>query len=150
MPNIAAVLREEIARVCRREMRKEMNKLRKDVVWLKKNNADLKKRVGDLERENRLVKTQVKRQTDVSIPSREDLQKMRVTGNMVRKLREKLDLTQQQLGMLMGVSGQSVYQMERREGSLRLRDKTRAALQRVRQMGKREAARQVEELMAAK
>lgn len=148
MANFASAMKEEIARIARREQRKELGKLRKDVVWLKKNNADLKKRITELERQQRLVKTQVKRQVDVSIPSQEELQKMRVTGKMIRRLREKLDLTQQDMGTLLGVSGQSVYQMERREGTLRLRDKTRVALQRVRQMGKREAAKELEELSA--
>jgi DNA-binding XRE family transcriptional regulator len=65
---------------------------------------------------------------------------------MVRSLRGRLGLSQSDLAVLLGVTGQSVYQWERKGGSLKLREKTKTALQRARQMGKREARAELKKL----
>ena len=146
MPNIAKALKDEIARVSRRELKKEFARIKQDTVWLKKAIADFKRRIVALERENRLLKTKSSRLEKVSTPEPEELQKMRVTGKMVRSLRKRLGITQAELASLLGVTGQSVYQWERRDDKLRLRENTKVALQRLRQMGKREVLAELEKL----
>jgi DNA-binding transcriptional regulator YiaG len=146
MANVLQALKEEIGRVAKRELKKDVVRLRQDSIWLKKNVADLKRRVVVLERENRLLRAKSTRLEKETTPAAEDLQKMRVTGKMIRSLRSRLGISQVELGQLLGVSGQSVYQWERKDGRLRLRETTKTALQRIRQMGKREVQAEVEKL----
>jgi len=139
MANIAQVLKEEIARISRKEAKKLLEKLQKDNARLKHDTADLKRRVAVLERTNKkLVKTaEINKQNDA--PSEDEIQRLRPTGAMIRRLRDKLNLTQGDIGILLGVTGQSVYQWERKGGRLRLRQTTLAAFANVRKMGRREA-----------
>lgn len=149
MANIGQVLKEEIARIAKKEVKTGTALLRKDTIRLKKDVADLKRRLTGLERDNRLLMKQAakaKAIEETEKPSSKELHRMRVTGSMIIKLREKLGLTQNTLGKLLGISGQSVYQYETVEGNLRLRDKTKAALSLVRQMGKRDAQIKLEEM----
>lgn len=146
MPNITQVLKEEIARVSRKELKQDLLRLKQDTVWLKKSLADFKRRIVALERQNRLLKAKSSRLEKVSTPEPKKLRKMRATGKMIRSLRDKLGLTQAELAKMLEVSGQSVYQWERKEGRLRLRENAKSALQRVRQMGKREVRAELEKL----
>jgi DNA-binding transcriptional regulator YiaG len=138
MPNVQQVLREEISRLARKEARNEMASLKKDNARLKRDVAQLKRDIDELQRDNRVLRQTLKRLDDAQVPEQEDLEKMRITGKMVRKLRDRLKITQAELASLMDVSAQSVYQWERKDGSIRMRMPTRAALQRVRNMGVRE------------
>jgi DNA-binding transcriptional regulator YiaG len=146
MANVLQALKEEIGRVAKRELKKDMVRIRQDTIWLKKNVADLKRRVVVLERENRLLRAKSTRLEKETAPAAENLEKMRVTGKMIRSLRKRLGIAQVELGQLLGVSGQSVYQWERKDDRLRLRETTKTALQRVRQMGKREVQAELEKL----
>ncbi len=149
MANIAQVLKEEVSRIAKKEIKANTAVLKRDCIRLKKDVADLKRRLAAVERDNKLLMKQtakVKAVVETSTTTSEDLKKIRVTGAMIIKLREKLGLTQNALGQLLGVSGQSVYQYETVEGKLNLRDKTKAALAQVRQMGKREAQKALEDM----
>ena len=146
MPNIAQVLKEEIARIARKQIKQETLKLQRDSIWLKKSIASLKRQITSLERGNRLLCSEVSRQRTGSIPRSDELKKMRVTGAMIRSLRTRLKISQANLAKLIGVSGQSVYQWERKKGGLRLRQETKVALHRIRKMGVREARVELEKL----
>ncbi|MCE5327945.1 MAG: helix-turn-helix domain-containing protein [Planctomycetaceae bacterium] len=140
MPNIMKVLKEEITRLARKEMKAGVVPLQKENARLKRVAASLKRRVSALERQSRILNRHVA--TSPAAKGSVDektLDRMRVTGKMMSRLREKLGLTQAMFGKLMGVSGQQVYQYERKSGSLRLRKETRAMLAKVRRMGKRDA-----------
>ena len=144
MPNIAQALREEITRLAAKQVRAGTSSMKKDNARLKRDVADLKRRVATLEREKRFLTKQVARTSEVVAPPAEKLQKMRVTGKTMAGLRKRLGLTQDEMGKLLGVSGQQVHQYERKPGSLRLRETTKVALAKVRPMGKREARRALE------
>ncbi|MCK5114859.1 MAG: hypothetical protein KAR11_08880 [Phycisphaerae bacterium] len=139
MANIAQVLKEEIARISRKEAKKLTQKLQKDNARLKRDVADLKRRVADLERMNKKLVKVTEADSKIAAPSEEEVQKLRPTGAMIGRLRDKLNLTQGDLGILLEVTGQSVYQWERKGGKLRLRDAALANLAKVRKMGRREA-----------
>lgn len=145
MPNIQQVLREEIRRLARKEARDEVASVKKDTVRLKRDVAQLKRDIEELQRDNRVLRQTLKRLTDAQVPEQDELQNMRITGKMIRKLRDRLKLTQAELAQLMNVSPQSVYQWERKDGTIRMRMVTRVALQRVRQMGVREARAELDE-----
>lgn len=147
MPNFAVTFKEEVQRLARRELRDTAVKLQKDIAWLKRSVADHKRRIVSLERENRaLVREASSRRKTTAKASPDELTKARITAKMVRGLREKLGLTQGELASLLGVSAQSVYQWEHKEGRLTLRGPTTAAIVEARKLGVRDARRRLDAL----
>lgn len=144
MPNIAKVLKEEIRRISRSEIKAETASLRKDNARLKRDVAALKRETTKLQKNIELLRSEFSRTAETVIPDQEELRKMRITGKMIKKLRDRLKLTQTEFGQLMGVSGQSVYQWEHKDGAIRLRDTTRVALQRVRQLSPAQAREELD------
>ncbi|MFT5125274.1 MAG: DNA-binding transcriptional regulator YiaG [Kiritimatiellia bacterium] len=143
MPNVQTVLKEEISRVARKEIKLAMGKLKDDNAALKKSVSALKLKVAALERENKKVSKAVSRvKSGSGAPVKEDNRQGRfwVTGKGIRSMRRKLGLTQVELAKLLGVSGQAVYQWETQDGTLKVRSKTKEALLRARLLtGSREA-----------
>ncbi|MCZ6688314.1 MAG: hypothetical protein O7H41_01800, partial [Planctomycetota bacterium] len=79
MPNIAAVLREEIVRLARKEVRATVGPLKKRVAELTRSNAALKKTVPALEREvARLSKEAEARQIQVIRAGAKELEGVRI------------------------------------------------------------------------
>jgi len=76
-----------------------------------------------------------------------DVDKARITAKMIRSIRAKLNLSQAELAALLGVSGQSVYQWEHKEGRLRFHGSTRVAIETLRKMNWKEAQKQLEEVI---
>jgi DNA-binding transcriptional regulator YiaG len=144
MSNIAQVLKSEIVRLSRKEVKSAVHPLRSSTFLLRKIVADLKKRIGALESENkRLSAIAQKEQARVSPDIAE---KVRISSRGVRILRTKLGLSQDSFAKLLGVSSQAVYSMEHKQGRLRLRQGTLSSLISLRGIGKREAKRKLEEL----
>jgi DNA-binding transcriptional regulator YiaG len=148
MANMAKVLREEIQRVARRQVRTELGPIRRDSVRLKKSVAELRRQIAALNRTSREI---VKKVTPVMVAretedATQNASKLRPTSKSLKRLRARLGLTQTQFGELLGVSGQAVVQWASREGRVRMRTTTLAALARIQNVGKREAWRRLEEM----
>jgi DNA-binding transcriptional regulator YiaG len=141
MPNLSQVIKSEIARISRREIKTAVNPIKSSVVVLKKTAADLKKRMAALESDaKRLLAFQseilAERKSTVAAASEG---KARITSKGIRTLRRKLGLSQDGFAKLLGVSSQAVYIMEHKEGRVSLRSATLANLLSIRGIGKREA-----------
>jgi DNA-binding transcriptional regulator YiaG len=143
------MLKAEITRISRKETKASVKPLRSASFLLKRNVAALKKRIAVLESGNkRLVALQndlQEKKTEAQIAGTQD-NKVRISSKSVRALRLKLGLSQDSFATLLGVSGQAVYVMERKGGRLRLRTSTMGKLLSLRGIGKREAARRLEEI----
>lgn len=151
MPNVAQVLKEEIQRLARKEIREATASLRKDNVALKRVAADHKRRLTALERENRkLVAEAEKRRQQDAVTTEDEVEKARVSAKMVRAVRARLSLSQAELGELVGVNKQTVYMWEHKEGRLSFRGDAKAALVAVRKLSQEEAQQQLEALQAEK
>jgi DNA-binding transcriptional regulator YiaG len=151
MPNLSQILKAEIARISRKEVRASVNPLRSANFLLKRTVAALKKKVAVLESGSKrleAIQNVLQEKTDESTVAQGADAKIRVTSRTIKALRNKLGLSQDSFALLLGVSGQSVYVMERKGGRLRLRSATLAKLLALRGIGKREAARRVEEMGA--
>ena len=100
--------------------------------------ADLKRRMAVLEKECRRLGGLLAK---VPQPQAEPVagQKARITGKGMRSLRRKLGLTREQFAKLVGITASGVYLWEKKNGPLRLREATRAAILAVRLLGTREA-----------
>ena len=141
MPNIAKVLKEEIARIARKEVKVAVIKVHKPTVRLKKTVAALKRRLASLERGNKLLEAgMAKLQTaQPAAVAAEPAPRARITSKGTKSLRRKLRLSQAEFARLIGVSDQTIYNWESKQGALKVREKTRAALLAVRGLGAREA-----------
>jgi len=146
MPNIAQVLKDEIQRLARKEIRTSCAGLHKTNVTLKKTVADLKRRIARLESDNRRLMTLANKQ--IKHPSKQKVEegrKLRITGRGIRALRAKLGLSQADFAKLLGSSSQSVWLWEQEQGRLNLREKTRIAIHSIKDIGAREAKRILQE-----
>lgn len=144
MTNVAQVLKAEITRISRKETRTAVGDVLRTSRGLKKTVAELKKRVAQLEKENkRLVRKQAKDLTPSAQMPDEAAGKARLTAKGVRSLRGRLRLTRADFAKLVGTTAHSIYLWETKEGALKLRGNTKAALLSIRGLGAREAKKRL-------
>ena len=143
MPNIAKVLKDEMARIARREANTAVAPARKPAAGLKRSAAELKRKVAALEKEVRWLRKMVAGLRPAAPTSDAAAAKARLTAKGMRSLRRKLRLTGQEFAQLVGVTGQAVYAWEKADGPLKVRSRTRAAILAVRGIGAREAKRRL-------
>jgi DNA-binding transcriptional regulator YiaG len=140
MPNVMKVLRDEITRLARKEVKASVTKVHKPTVQLKHDVAALKRIVATLEKDNRRLQAVVAQVVKTQpAPAPADADKARLTGKGIRSLRRKLRVSQADFGRLIGVTAQAVVNMEKKSGALAVRKGTRAAILAIRGMGAREA-----------
>ena len=151
MPNIGLVLKQEISRLARKEIKGAIAPFRKDNAGLKRTVAELKRRVAGLERDNKRLQKTASAQAAVDAEVKpEAVERARISAQTIRTLRNKLGLTQVELAKLLGVSGQTIYQWESKDGPLTLRSAPKAAIIAARGLGAREARAQLEKIDAQK
>ena len=147
MPNIATVLKDEIARVARKEVRSEIDSLKKAASTHRAEIATLKRRTHALEQDlRRLSKANPKPRAIAA----EDLdpQTLRFSAKGLASQRKRLGLSADDCGLLVGASGQSIYNWE--SGTARPRTSHLAAIAVLRTLGKKAAASRLEALKAAR
>ena len=145
MPNIASVLKEEIARVARKEVRGETQRLKKASAQYRSDIAALKREVSSLRQQlGRLSKVQGKRPQPIAVD--EPKSSLRFSAKGFAAQRQRLGLSANALATLLGVSGQSVYKWE--DGKTRPRASQLPAIAALRTMGKKEAVARLAELAA--
>jgi len=150
MPNIGALLKEEIRRLAKKEARSLMASLRKDNAKLKRTAAEHKRRLAVLERDNRRLVAEADVRLAEGVKARpEEVAQARIGPSRIRALRKRLRLSQAELGQLLGVTGNTVFNWENKAGKLKLRDKAKAAIVAARKLSAKEARRKIE-LLAPK
>jgi len=147
MPNIVKVLREEIARLGRKESKAVFIPLQRRTIRLERASAGLKRRAALLEKDNHRLQARVARleTTQPEAPASEEPSgRAWISGKGIKSLRRKLGLSQRQFAKLVGVSLQSVGNWESQAGTLKLRKATKASVLSLRGIGAREAKRRLE------
>jgi len=135
MPNIASVLKDEVLRLARKEVRKEVEALKKASAQFRTSIAALKKQVADLERQQaRLGKQSAKVATTDA--EGEGTARFRFSAKRFAAQRQKLGISAGDMGTLLGVTAQTVYNWEAEKS--RPRQQQLAAIAAVRTLGKRE------------
>lgn len=138
MPDVAGVLREEIARLARKEIRQSLDPLRKQVVDLRRRLRDAEKTIAQLQRSTKKA-VAVSDKTGVVVPSPEgdeEDRQVRIPAGSVRKHRQRLRLTQAELAALLGVTPHTVHRWEK--GLANPREASREAFAALREAGVRE------------
>jgi DNA-binding transcriptional regulator YiaG len=137
MPNIATILKEEIARVARKEVRGETQKLKKASNQYRADIATLKRRILALEQQlGRLSRTGASKTMPGA--SKESSSNLRFSAKGLAAQRKRLELSAAEMATLLGVSAQSIYKWE--AGKARPRASQLPAISKMREMGKREVA----------
>ena len=144
MPNIAVVLREEIARLARKEIRAETQEFRKASAQYRAHIAALRRRVEALERQVKRVGKATGRAAPEPEGEEEGSTHRRFSAARLAAQRQKLGLSAADFATLLGVSGQSVYKWE--HGESRPRARQLEAIAAVRGIGKREAQARLEKM----
>ncbi len=141
MPNVASVLREEIIRLSRKEVRQQVGPVKKTNAELRRTVAALKSEVAALRRGVRFLEKQEKRRLKAA-PKASTAEGVRFAARWVKADRERLGLSASDYGRLVGVAGLTIYNWEK--GKSKPRDKQLAAWAKARGIGKREAWRRLE------
>jgi DNA-binding transcriptional regulator YiaG len=146
MPNIASILKEEISRVARKEIRRETSVLKKNSGGHRGDLAALKRRIAELERRLRVVSKSVPSAAvaanDESIP-----EGTRFSAKSLTAHRKRLGLSAADLGLLMGASTQSIYNWE--SGKARPHAKFMATIVALRTVGKKQTLAHLEAVRKA-
>ena len=145
MPNIASLLKTEIARVARKEVRGETQHLKKAVSAYRSEIAQLKRRAQALEQQlRRLSKRAGKTEPAPNGHDASPEHPFRFSDKGLASHRKRLGLSAHDCGLLLGASGQSVYKWE--EGEVRPRASHMPAIAALRGMGKKEASARLAKL----
>lgn len=140
MPNIASILKAEISRVARKEVRAEIETLKKASVAHRASIAELRRQVSALEKELRRVVKAASRSSAAFDSGAEAAvgTKRRFSATRLAAHRAKLRLSAASYGQLVGVSGQTIYHWE--QGKARPRAAQLESLAAVRDLGAREVS----------
>lgn len=135
MPNIAALLKDEISRLSRKEIRKEVLPLRRATATYRREIAALKRTVAALERRARsLAKAAAPREGSSTVS---DGAPIRFVSKGLVSLRKRLGISAADLAQLLGVSMQSIYNWELKKATPRKEQVV--AIAALRSIGKKEA-----------
>ncbi|MDA8258067.1 MAG: helix-turn-helix domain-containing protein [Betaproteobacteria bacterium] len=145
MSNIASVLKEEIARLVRRQLRGETENLKKASSRYRSDIAALKRRIEALEKQiSRLEKVAPKKVAPAVDQNAKT--KLRFKPQGVRAQRTRLELSAKEMGALVGVSAQTIYNWE--AGTSRPKAEQLAVFAAVRKMGKRDVKARLDQMQA--
>lgn len=144
MPNIASLLKAEITRLARRELRIEIEPLKKNLASYRSDIAALKKQVRAQEIE---LKRLARGARAPAIDPKDETSKVRFRPDGMKSHRQKLGLSAKDYGLLIGASGLSVYKWE--NGKVEPRAKAMPRIVEARKLGKREALARLEQLQSA-
>jgi DNA-binding transcriptional regulator YiaG len=143
MPNIAVILKSEISRIARKEVKAQTQDFKKASAQYRTQIAALRRRIDDLERQLRRTRKSVaaapQPETEGDAGSN-----LRFSAKRFAAQRQKLGLSAADFAALLGVTGQSVYKWEL--GKARPRAAQLQAIAALRGIGKREAAARLEAL----
>jgi DNA-binding transcriptional regulator YiaG len=109
MPNIASLLKLEISRLSRREIRREVQPLRKAAATHRREIAALKRTVGSLQRQ---LKRAARSAPMSDAAGDSEGKQIRFVAKGLRSQRTRLGLSAPALARLLGVSVQSIYNWE--------------------------------------
>ncbi|MGE3342287.1 MAG: helix-turn-helix transcriptional regulator [Vicinamibacterales bacterium] len=135
--NLHALLRAEIGRLARKEVRAETDALKKAVGRYRSDIAELKRQIAGLSKE---LKRVAKGSRGAAPSARDDADEgsqLRFNAGGLASNRKRLGLSAEAYGQLLGVTGQSIYKWE--AGKARPRRSMLPAIAELRTIGKKEA-----------
>ena len=144
MPNVGQVLKSEISRLSKKEVRAHVGPVQSATRAHRKQLAALKKQVQQLERQIAALR----RASAAKVPPAEGEvdTKLRFSAKGLRSLRNRLGLSAEEFGLLIEVSGQTVYNWE--NGKTVPRPAQLPGIAALRTVGKKEARTRLDALQS--
>jgi DNA-binding transcriptional regulator YiaG len=142
MGKFEGIIKSEIVRLAKREVRKITLPLGRDLRSLKNRVSQIRKTLLSLER---LTAEQQKELGKGRVPleaSPEEVKGSRFSPRLIRALRKRLRVTQKEMAILAGVTVGAIYQWEK--GIFEPRGKKKAVLVALRKLGRRDAKKLLE------
>ena len=138
MPNIAQLLKDEISRLARKEVRAASAPLLQQIRDLKKTNRQQREAIDLLLRRVDQLQALTSSPTDkiLKAPAIETDRQIRLSGTSIKKHRKRLGLSQGELGQLLNVSTNTIVRWE--QDKSKPREAYRAGIAQLRTMGVRE------------
>ncbi|OGP92540.1 MAG: hypothetical protein A2156_08690 [Deltaproteobacteria bacterium RBG_16_48_10] len=146
MGKVEAIIKSEIVRLAKREMKKNFVPLSRDVRSLKGTISQLRKTVLGLQR---FATQQEKEMRGQKIPleaNPEEVKKARFSPRLFKSLRKRLGVTQKEMALLAGVTVGAIFQWEK--GIFEPRGEKKRILVALRKLRRREARKLLEERRA--
>lgn len=144
MTNLASAIKTETARLARKVIRVEIQSLRKSATQYRSDIAALKRRIQALEQQvKRVAKSLHGRGPQVDVDDGRPAA-LRFSAKGLASQRRRLGLSAADIGLLLGVSDQSVYKWE--EGRTRPRARHLPAIAALRTLSTKQAATRLETL----
>ena len=136
MGKLEGIIKDEIIRLAKREMRMKFVPLRRDVRSLKITASQLRKSVLGLQR---VVSQQEKQMGPKPVPevTPEDMKKARFSPRLIKSLRKHLGVSQREMAKLAGVTVGAVFQWEK--GKFEPKDDKKKILVGLRKLGRQNA-----------
>jgi DNA-binding transcriptional regulator YiaG len=138
------VLKEEISRIARKEIRARVDPLKKQVIDLRRRLRAAEATLLQLQKTTNKTANTVSRQSGAIVPDVEETRQIRISPNSVKKLRTRLRLTQAQMAQLVDVSTNTVVRWE--QGTSSPRGGSRAVIASMRSMGIKQVKKQLEKM----
>jgi DNA-binding transcriptional regulator YiaG len=143
MGKVEGIIKSEIARLARREIRKISVPLGRDVWFLKSAVSQLRKAVLTLQR---ITASQQKELEKRKVPleaTPEEVKESRFSPRLIRSLRRHLGITQKELAIVTGVTVGAVHMWE--SGKFKPKDEKKAVMVALRKLSRREVRKLLEE-----
>ncbi len=141
MSKLVSVLKHEITRLARKEVAAGTNVLRKANAQYRRDIAQLKRQTDVLSKQVAYLEQQERKRVAKGAPAA-NVNGRRFSARGLKAHREKVGLSAADYAMLVGVTGQTVYNWE--QGKSKPRDEQLAALLAVKDLGQREAWKRLE------
>jgi DNA-binding transcriptional regulator YiaG len=147
MGKLEGIIKDEIIRLAKREMRMKFVPLRRDVRSLRITASQLRKSVLSLQR---FVSQQEKQKGPKPVPevTPEDMRKARFSPRLIKSLRKHLGVSQREMAKLAGVTVGAVFQWEK--GKYEPKDDKKKVLVGLRKLGRQNAKNLLAEKMEEK
>ena len=142
MPNLQSVLRQEIRRLARSEVRSELEATKRAVAQHRREIAELKRRNTALERTVSYLQSRETKRLKAGPSQAEPPKGTRFSVRSLKAQRRTSGLSREDYASLVGVSGSTIYNWE--SGSTKPHGKHLATLVSLRGIGKREASKRME------
>lgn len=137
MTNLATVLKDEIRRVARKEIKAQTATTTQAISTYRREIARLKRLVREHERKIAFLEGQERKRLTQPEQNEQNVDGVRFSSRSVKAQRQKIGMSAADYGKLVGVSALTIYNWE--QGKTRPRKEQLAALVALRGIGKREA-----------
>jgi DNA-binding transcriptional regulator YiaG len=143
MGKVEAIIKSEIVRLAKREIRKITSPLGRDVRALKGFVSQLRKTVSELQRFAALQKKELEKKEIPLQANPEEVKMSRFSPRLIRSLRRRLGITQKELAVLTGVTVGAIHQWE--SGIFKPTMKKKEVIVALRKLRRREVRKLIEE-----